>query len=209
MSNLESAPMSFSVDDQPPPGLRERKKARTRAAIQAHALRLFAERGYAATTVEQIAAAAEVSQSTFFRYFPTKEDVVLHDRFDPLLLAAFEAQPAELTPVAAVRAAIRAVLGALPAEELADERQRGALILSVPELRARALDQFAGTLLPFTEVIARRAGRRPDDPAVRTFTGALIGVSISALVAATEDPSAEYLELMDAALADLEAGLPL
>jgi AcrR family transcriptional regulator len=71
------------TDPGPPPlGLRERKKARTRAAIQEQALHLFAAQGYAATTVRQIADAAEVSESTFFRYFPTKEDVVMHDRFD-------------------------------------------------------------------------------------------------------------------------------
>src|SRR5713101_2607092 len=100
-------------DDRPALGLRERKKAKTRAAIQQYALRLFREQGYAATTVEQIAAAVEVSPSTFFRYFPTKEDVVLYDAFDPLLIAAFEAQPADLSPIQALRGAMRAVFAEL------------------------------------------------------------------------------------------------
>ena len=92
-----------------PSSLRERKKARTRAALREHALRLFREQGYQATTVEQIAAAAEVSPSTFFRYFPTKEDVVLQDDMDTRMIAALEQQPAGLGPVAAVRAAVRQV----------------------------------------------------------------------------------------------------
>ena len=201
--------MQLLREQQPPVGLRERKKAKTRAAIQAHALRLFEQQGYDATTVDQIAEAAEVSQSTFFRYFPTKEDVVLHDRFDPLLLAAFRAQPPEARPIAALRETMREVFGSLPPEELERERHRGELIVSVPELRARVLDELAGTLEPFTEAIAERVGRQPDDPAVRTFTGALIGVSLVATLAAAEHPGANYFELLDAALAHLEAGLPL
>ena len=198
-----------SKHDQSNPGLRERKKAKTRAAIQEAALRLFDRQGYDATTVDQIAELAEVSQSTFFRYFPTKEDVVLHDRYDPLLLADFAAQPVELSPIAALRRTLRSVFGTLPADELARERQRATLIISVPELRARALDQLASTLQPLAEAIAERTGRAVDDPAVRALTGAVMGVSMSAILAASSDPSADYVGLMDTALAHLEAGLAI
>src|SRR3954467_13009256 len=92
------------------PGLRERKKARTRAAIREHAMRLFEEQGYAATTVDQIAEAADVSPSTFFRYFPSKEDVALSDEFDPLIIAAMRNQPAGLDPIETIRRAIKAAL---------------------------------------------------------------------------------------------------
>jgi AcrR family transcriptional regulator len=95
---------------QPARGLRERKKAKMRAAIQRHALRLVREQGYEATTVQQIADAAEVSPSTFFRYFLIKEAVALYDDLDPLFIAAFEAQPAELSPVQALRRALHQVL---------------------------------------------------------------------------------------------------
>src|ERR1700748_138925 len=87
-----------------PSGLRERKKARTRATIRQEALRLFREQGYQATTVEQIAAAAEVSPSTFFRYFPTKGDVALQDDMDTRMIEALEQQPPELGSIAAMRA---------------------------------------------------------------------------------------------------------
>jgi AcrR family transcriptional regulator len=200
----------LSEDDRPAVGLRERKKARTKAAIQQHAMRLFRERGYPATTVEQIATAAEVSPSTFFRYFPTKEDVALYDALDPVLLEAFRAQPAELGPVQALRGAMRAVLAELPAEELAMQQERDRLIRSVPELRARMLDEFAKNLQLFAELVAERVGRRPDDPAVRTVAGAVIGVGISAWYTAGDHANPkDYLAVMDASLAHLEAGLPL
>ena len=90
-------------------GLRERKKAKTRASLREHALRLFRDQGYTATTVEQIAAAAEVSPSTFFRYFPTKEDLVLQDDMDTRLIEALEQQPPDLGAVAAICSTVVAV----------------------------------------------------------------------------------------------------
>ena len=190
------------------PGLRERKKAKTRASIQAHALRLFAKQGYHATTIEQIADAAEVSPSTFFRYFPTKEDVVLYDQFDPQLIAAFLAQPAELSSVAAVRRAMREVFEQAPAEETARELQRHELARSVPELRARMLDGFVSGLVMFSEALAERSGRRSDDLAVRTLAGAIIGTGLAAMLTAGARPE-EFFERFDAHLAQLEAGFDL
>jgi len=196
-------------DSQARPGLRERKKAKTRAAIQRHALQLFREQGYEATTVEQIAEAAEVSPSTFFRYFRTKEDVALYDDLDPLFIAAFEAQPAELSPVQAMRRAWRQVFTSVPTVETEQQWERGRLILAVPELRMRMLDQVAEAVQLFAELVARRVGRRADEFAVRTYAGAMIGAVLSAILTGMDDPQADFMELVDASLAYLEDGLPL
>jgi AcrR family transcriptional regulator len=190
-------------------GLRERKKRRTRASIREHALRLFREKGYHETTVEQIAEAAEVSPSTFFRYFPTKEDVVLLDDFDVLGMEFFEAQPADLSPVAAFRAAAAQMFSALSPEELAHFRETTELTLTVPEVRARALDEFTRTIDETAAAIARRTGRSPDDLEVRNVAGALIGVIMSATMPWAGQPTTDMFDRIDAALAHLEAGLPL
>jgi AcrR family transcriptional regulator len=201
----------------PPAGLRERKKARTRAAIREHALRLFREQGYAVTTVEQIAGAAEISPATFFRYFPTKEDVVLQDDFDLVTIGALDAQPPELGPVAAFRAAARQSLAAMTEEDKERFRETSRLTAEVPEIRARALDEFTRTLDAIAAALARRLGRTEDDFAVRTLAGAIIGVIMSASDSLL-DPSAqadrptdviEVFGRIDAALAQLEAGLPV
>ena len=190
-------------------GLRERKKAKTRAAIREQALRLFREQGYQGTTVEQIAAAAEISPATFFRYFPTKEDVVLQDDVDVLTMAAFDAQPPGLSPVAAVRAAAAATFAALSAEEMARFRETTELTLSVPEIRARAVDEFTRSIDVLAVALARRTGAAPDDFAVRNLAGAIVGVIMAAVLPAKAEPGADMFQAIDAALAHLEAGLPV
>jgi AcrR family transcriptional regulator len=191
------------------PGLRERKKARTRAEIQRAALRLFRERGYEATTVSQIAQAAEVSGSTFFRYFPTKEAVVLWDEFDISVLELYRSQPAGLGPIQALRAALRMVLAYLPPAAKGEVRERVALMLSVPPLRAIMVDKVVGPIRLLAELFADRAGRAPDDFGVRVLAGAVLGVFISAMLAAVEDPRADIAALLDEALAQLEGGFAL
>jgi AcrR family transcriptional regulator len=192
-----------------PKGLRERKKARTRESIRDHAFRLFREQGYGATTVEQIAEAAEVSPSTFFRYFPNKEDVALTDDLDPLLLESFRAQPPELSQVAAIRAAIRSVLAETPPEVLERDRERQAVVFATPDLRARTLDAAVAMVRMVAEVIAERTGRKPDDLEVLALAGAVIGAAIAAFAASADDPDAELFARVDETLRALETSIRL
>jgi len=127
------------------PGLRERKKQKTRSAIQREAMRLFQEQGYDATTVEQIAEAAEISQSTFFRYFPTKEDVVLLDDYDPIIARLVAARPAGEPVATAIREAMLEAMGAVFAEDEKLVRDRIEFMLSVPAIRGRMFEQSSAT----------------------------------------------------------------
>src|ERR1700744_4285253 len=133
----------LSPGQEQQPGLRERKKARTRASIREQALRLFREQGYQATTVEQIAAAAEGSPFTFFRYFPTKEDVVLQDDMDARMVEALSRQPPDLAPIAAVRAALSEAWASFTPTEWDEIRESGRLQVEVPEIRGRSMNQVA------------------------------------------------------------------
>lgn len=197
-----------SHGEPPALGLRERKKAKTRASIQRHALRLFREQGYEATTVSQIAEAAEVSESTFFRYFPTKEEVVWWDDFDPLIFEAFRTQPAGSNPLKALHAAFRDVLTRLSAADRKELRERIELVLSTPPLRATLLDQIRGPMRVLAETVAERTGRRPDDLTARALAGAVIGVGLAAMFAAADNPDADIVFLLDTMMAQLEAGFP-
>jgi len=190
-------------------GLRERKKLKTKAAIQKEAMRLFLDKGFDATTIEEIAAAAEISPSTFFNYFPTKEAVVFEDELDPLILAAFDAQTEGMNPIRAIRNAMLTVFRALTPEQDRVMRERIALMTSTPSLRSAMLSQFADMVNQIATLVASRAGGSPSDFAIRNFAGALLGVMMSALLTAAEDPKADLIEVADQALQHLEAGLPL
>jgi AcrR family transcriptional regulator len=190
-------------------GLRERKKERTRETIRKRALHLFITQGYDATTVQQIIDDVDVSESTFFRYFPNKGDVVLSDSFDPIIVAAFRRQPESLTPIQALRAAFHEAFAELTAEDVAEQSARMQLVLAVPELRAAMLDQFGQAMSLLASVLAERSGRSADDMAVRTLAGAVVGVSMAVLFAMIEDPSADLATLFDRAMEQLEGGLEL
>ncbi|MDA8080006.1 MAG: TetR family transcriptional regulator [Actinomycetota bacterium] len=152
--------------------------------------------GYHETTTEQIAEAALVSTSTLFRYFPSKEDLMLTDNYDPLIIEACRTQPAQLGPVEAIRHGLRAVFATMDDQDLADMKERAELALIVPALRAAMLDQFAQVIRQLTDVVA-------------TLAGAVLGVAISTAFYWVEHPDTDLVALIDEALADLESGLPL
>jgi AcrR family transcriptional regulator len=192
-----------------PVGLRERKKQKTRESIQRTALRLFEKQGYEETTIEQIAAAVEISPSTFFNYFPTKEDVVLFDAYDPVAIRMFLERPKDEP----LNVSLRKVLESLAAAFESDERMvlaRGRFFLEVPELRARMWDEIERTQVLIVEMLAERTGRRPDDYELR--------VTARIVIAALMEASKEWMlskgrtglvELTNRALDVVESGAKL
>ncbi len=190
-------------------GLRERKKLKTRNAIQKEAMRLFLDKGFEETTIEDIAAAVEISPSTFFNYFPSKEDVVFEDELDPLILVAFDAQPADANPIHRLRMAMETVYRDLTPDQETMLRQRVQLLATTPELRGAMLGQFASLVDQIAHLLAPRVGKAQGDFAVHNIAGAVLGVLLSATLAIVDNPKADMLKLTDDALAHLEAGLPL
>jgi AcrR family transcriptional regulator len=185
--------------------LRERKKLRTRETIRREAFRLFDENGYANTTVEAIADAAEVSPSTFFRYFPTKDSVLLADDLDPIIMAALARQPPDLSPVAAVRKAAQEAFATMSEAQWEVERTRQRLMFSIPEIKAAHYDEYYRTVGTLAEALSRRLGRDRDDFELRVFAGALTG----AMMGLVDQGGPLQMDDLFRALDFLEKGMPL
>jgi AcrR family transcriptional regulator len=182
---------------------RERKKAQTRQRLQEQALRLFAERGYEATTVEQVAAAAGVSHMTFFRYFPTKEDVVLSDSYDPMLVALIRERPRGEDALTRIHAAVREGLAAIYAADREALLVRVRLALRTPALRARLWEnQFATR-----ELLAGALEDGEPTFATRVLAFACLATLITALEEwVAGDGSAELADVIDEAFQVLNEG---
>src|ERR1700760_1786422 len=155
-------------------GLRERKKERTRSELQRHALRLFRDHGYAATTVDDIAAAAEVSRSTFFRYFGTKEDVVLFDDVDPVMERVMAAIPEGTPLLEALHTVLRDSFASLDDEARALEEVRMELARTVPEIAAIIRERNAFGVEHVARMVGPATGRDPDDAEVLLFSAIVL-----------------------------------
>lgn len=163
----------------PTVGLRERKKQKTREAIQRVAMQLFVKNGYDETTIEEIAAAVEISPSTFFNYFATKEDVVMLDTYDPMTILMFKDRP----PNEPLSASFRHVLQGL-AVILERDRElilaRSHLMLGVPALRSRIWDEMERTQEFLVPLLAERTGRNSDDYDLRVTARAVLNAVFEA-----------------------------
>jgi AcrR family transcriptional regulator len=186
---------------------RAAKKAATKHAIQEHALRLFVEKGYEATTVDEIAAAAGVSHMTFFRYFPRKEEVVEYDEYDPLLEDLIAARPPDEAPITALHNAIRAGLEAVLRTDRDALLVRTRLILDNPVLRSRNLIAQDTTRDLFARALARRAGLTEPDFTATVQASAALGVIGPALIAWAQDGEADLVSLVGSAFTALESGV--
>jgi AcrR family transcriptional regulator len=186
---------------------RERKRTRTRRLIQAEALRLFADNGYAGTTVEEIADAAAISPRTFFRYFPSKEDVVLWDEYDTLSLDLLDARPPDEPLAETLRAVIREMLDGLYRRDPERLLARVRLQFSVPELRARLLDTQIHGVEELTPLLRRRGGAAVDELQVRVIGSALLAAVVVALDRwQIDDGELDLLTLVDQATDALVKG---
>jgi len=196
--------------DGPRLGLRERKKIKTREAIRGATYALIEEQGYDATTIDQIADRAEVSPSTVFRYFSTKEDIVLTDEYDLLMADDLRARPAGEPLLTSLRYVMRRALDQLLAEDPAVTRVRTRLMAEVPAVRSRMYESMADTSVLLREVIAQRSGLDAESLEVRVYAMSVVGglMEVSLYWGENGGPRDGLMALVDRALKVMEHGLP-
>jgi AcrR family transcriptional regulator len=193
-------------------GLRERKKEQTRRAIEDAAFRLFEERGFQATTVADIADAADIAPRTFFAYFPSKEDVVFGD-FEETFLA-LDARLRERPDGEDTFQGLRAWIGDLiEADGHADERDavRRRLICDSDALAAHERHVMGRFERLIAESVAVDLGDAPDDLQPRLVAAAAVAALMAMQPAEHEDHKkaldAEGLAQLDDAFAFLRGGI--
>ncbi|SKC40976.1 TetR/AcrR family transcriptional regulator [Krasilnikoviella flava] len=156
---------------------------RTRARILDAALDLFETRGYDATTVAQVAAAAGITQMTFFRHFPTKDAVLVSDPYDPLIADAVGTQARDLAPLERVRRGMLAALADVTPTEDTTAHRRVALVAANPRLRAAVVTATAATERAIADRLVADGVARFD---ATVAAAACLGACTAALLARTD-----------------------
>jgi AcrR family transcriptional regulator len=208
------------MSGQKPEGLRERKKRATRDAIATTARRLFAERGFDAVTVAEIAAAADVSEKTVFNHFPTKEDLVFAggDTGMLRLVAAVRERPPGTSVLDVFRANSNAMLDVVAQGETENSLLVPRIVRGSPHLQERMTAGWAREVDALAAAMAEATGADPDDivPDVvartlawtliaifrKTFTGLLAGEDPAELAARMRPEAARAYDQLAEGLAD-------
>ncbi len=185
------------------------KRDAVRAGLAGIAIDLFAQRGFDAVTTDEIARAAGISPRTFFRYYPSKDEIVLElgSRLHDRLLAAFDQRPSGEGTVEALRRAYVAT-----STVLTEDRERvlriGRVLASSPALRAASSGRPWADGTPLVERVAARMGTAPADPRPRVIAAAMAAVATAEWHAWVDDGgTGDPAERIEAALTALEEGL--
>jgi len=192
------------ADDTDRPGLRERKKERVREQIRQAALDLFDQRDFDSVTVDEIAERAEVSKSTLFRYFETKEDLLLVDArmHRDALLRALSDRPTDEPVLASLRYALQSLAADYQADRLRAV-QRNRIIAESPALAARSLERQVAWEDGLAEVILPRLAGEAD---AETRAAVLAAAAMAVVRVATRRwiASDDDTEMIDHVLAALD-----
>jgi mycofactocin system transcriptional regulator len=183
-----------------------RRRVTSRAELEQIAFSLFATRGFDATTVDDIATAAGIGRRTFFRYFPSKNDIpwgAFEQELDRMR-TRLKACPPEMPLMDAIRLALIDFNQVAPAQ-VPLHRRRMELILRVPTLFAHSTLRFTAWRAVVADFVAERTGRRPDDLAPQAIAHAILGVSVAAYEHWLDHPGADLGALLDEAMRELEA----
>jgi TetR/AcrR family transcriptional regulator, regulator of mycofactocin system len=196
-------PASPAVNGRGHPG---RRRATSRAELEQAAFALFEAQGFDATTVDEIAMAAGIGRRTFFRYFPSKNDVPWGNFEDELerMRVRLKACPPEIPLMDAIRVALIDFNRVAPAQ-VPLHRRRMELILRVPTLLAHSTLRFTAWREVIAGFAAERTGRRPDDLAPQTVAHAVLGVAVAAYEHWLDDPDSDLGTLLDNAMRELGA----
>ena len=189
-----------------PGGQPGRRRVTSRAELEQVAFELFAANGFELTTVDDIAAAAGIGRRTFFRYFPSKNDVPW-GRFEVELermRARLKSCPRDVPLMDAIRVALVDFNHVEP-DQITWHRRRMELILRVPALLAHSTLRFASWREVIAEFAAERTGQRPDSLAPQAIAHAVLGVAVAAYEQWLDDEEAELGVLLDAAMRQLDA----
>jgi TetR/AcrR family transcriptional regulator, regulator of mycofactocin system len=183
-----------------------RKHVTSRAELEHIAFDLFGHQGFEQTTIDDIAGAAGIGRRTFFRYFPSKNDVAWGN-FDGELERMrlhLETFPPQIPLMDAIRVAI-VDFNTFAPEQLPWHRRRMRLILRTPALQAHSTLRYAAWRQVITEFVAGRIGQRPDALTPRTIGYVALGVAIAAYEQWLETEDADLGQLLDAAMRQLDA----